>query len=35
MGKNIERAMQGSLAQGLITKPLRLEDLYFRTTLKT
>jgi hypothetical protein len=33
MGKNIERAIQGSLEQGLITKPLRLEDVYFRTTL--
>src|SRR5215470_15354522 len=35
MGKNVERAIQGSLEQGLITKPLRLEDVYFRTTLKT
>jgi 4,5-dihydroxyphthalate decarboxylase len=35
MGKNIERAIQGSLEQGLLTKPLRLEDIYFRTTLKT
>jgi 4,5-dihydroxyphthalate decarboxylase len=35
MGKNIERAIQGSLEQGLITKPLRLEDIYFRTTLNT
>jgi 4,5-dihydroxyphthalate decarboxylase len=35
MGKNIERAIQGSLEHGLLTKPLRLEDLYFRTTLKT
>jgi 4,5-dihydroxyphthalate decarboxylase len=35
MGKNIERAIQGSLEQGLLTKPLRLEDIYHRTTLKT
>jgi 4,5-dihydroxyphthalate decarboxylase len=35
MGKNIERAIQGSLESGLITKPLRLEDIYYRTTLKT
>ena len=35
MGKNVERAIQGSLEQGLITKPIALEDLYFRTTLKT
>jgi len=35
MGRNVERAIQGSLEQGLLTKPLRLEDIYFRTTLKT
>ncbi|HYY16759.1 MAG TPA: hypothetical protein VE965_08995, partial [Gammaproteobacteria bacterium] len=35
MGKNIERAIQGSLEQGLLTKSLRLEDIYHRTTLKT
>jgi 4,5-dihydroxyphthalate decarboxylase len=35
MGKNIERAIQGSLEQGLLRKPLRLEDIYYRTTLKT
>jgi len=35
MGKNIERAIQGSLEQGLLTKPLRLEDIYYRTTLNT
>jgi 4,5-dihydroxyphthalate decarboxylase len=35
MGKNIERAIAGSLEQGLLTRPLRLEDIYFRTTLKT
>ena len=35
MGKNVERAIQGSLEQGLLTKPLRLEDVYCQTTLKT
>ena len=35
MGKNIERAIQGSLEHGLLTKPLQLEDVYYRTTLKT
>jgi 4,5-dihydroxyphthalate decarboxylase len=35
MGKNIERAIQGSVEQGLLRKPLRLEDVYFRTTLDT
>lgn len=35
MGKNIERAIQGSLEQGLLRKPLRLEDVYYRTTLHT
>jgi hypothetical protein len=35
MGKNIQRAIQGSLEQGLLTKPLRLEDMYYRTTLNT
>jgi 4,5-dihydroxyphthalate decarboxylase len=35
MGKNIERAIQGSVEQGLLTKPLRLEDVYYRTTLDT
>src|SRR5918911_1314428 len=34
MGKNVERAIQGSLEQGLLRKPLRLEDIYYRTTLK-
>src|SRR5215468_11485997 len=28
MGKNIERAIRGSLEQGLLTKPLRLDDIY-------
>jgi 4,5-dihydroxyphthalate decarboxylase len=35
MGKNIERAIQGFLEQGLLTKPLRLDNIYYRTTLKT
>jgi hypothetical protein len=35
MGKNVARAIQGSLEQGLLTKPLRLEDIYYRTTLDT
>src|SRR6266581_2457343 len=35
MGKNVERAIQGSLEQGLLRKPLRLEDVYYRTTLDT
>lgn len=35
MGGNIERAIQGSLEQGLLTQRLRLEDVYFRTTLDT
>lgn len=34
-GKNIERAIQGSLEQGLITKPLTLDDVYYPTTLGT
>jgi len=35
MGKNIERAIQASIEQGLLRKSLRLEDIYFRTTLDT
>src|SRR5215475_4046956 len=35
MGRNIERAIQGSLEQGLLRKPLRLEDIYYRTVLNT
>ena len=35
MGKNIARAIQGSLEQGLLTTPMQLEDVYFRTTLQT
>ncbi len=34
-GKNVERAIQGSLEHGLITKPLTLEDIYFPATLDT
>ncbi len=35
MGRNVERAIQGSIEQGLLTKPLQLEEIYYRTTLKT
>lgn len=35
MGKNVERAIQASIEQGLLRKPLHLEDIYFRTTLDT
>jgi len=35
MGKNVERAIRGSLEQGLLTRPLRLDEIYYRTTLKT
>jgi 4,5-dihydroxyphthalate decarboxylase len=35
MGRTIERAIRGSLEQGLLKSPLALDDLYFRTTLKT
>jgi 4,5-dihydroxyphthalate decarboxylase len=35
MGKNIARAIQGSVEQGLLTRPLRLEEVYYRTTLDT
>jgi 4,5-dihydroxyphthalate decarboxylase len=35
MGKNVERAIQGSLEQGLLGRRLRLEDVYYRTTLST
>src|SRR2546427_167059 len=35
MGKNIERAIRGSLEQGLLRRPLRLEDIYYRPTLNT
>ena len=35
MGKNVERAIRGSVEQGLLTRPLRLEEIYYRTTLDT
>jgi hypothetical protein len=35
MGKNIERAIQGSVEQGLLTRPLGLDEIYFHTTLDT
>jgi 4,5-dihydroxyphthalate decarboxylase len=35
MGRNIERAIAGSVEQGLLTKPLALDEIYYRTTLKT
>jgi hypothetical protein len=35
MGRNIERAVRASAEQGLLRKLLRLEDIYFRTTLDT
>ena len=35
MGKNVERAIRGSIEQGLLTKLLRLEDIYYGTTLNT
>ena len=35
MRKTIERAIRGSLEQGLIRKLIKIEDLYFHTTLDT
>ncbi len=35
MRKTVERAIRGSLEQGLIRKPLTVEELYFGTTLDT
>jgi 4,5-dihydroxyphthalate decarboxylase len=35
MGKTIERAVQGSMEQGLVRKQLKLEDIYAPTTLDT
>ena len=35
MGGNIERAIQGSVEQGLLRRNLALDDIYFRTTLRT
>jgi 4,5-dihydroxyphthalate decarboxylase len=35
MRKTVERAVQGSQEQGLIRKPIKVEDLYFPSTLDT
>ena len=35
MGRNIERAIRGSVEQGLLREELPLDRVYFRTTLKT
>ena len=35
MSRTIERAIKGSVEQGLLTKPLALDDIYYRTTLNT
>jgi len=35
MGKNIERAIRGSIEKGLLTEPLALEDIYYPSTLNT
>jgi 4,5-dihydroxyphthalate decarboxylase len=35
MGRTVERAIRGSVEQGLLTKPLALDEIYYRTTLKT
>jgi 4,5-dihydroxyphthalate decarboxylase len=35
MRRTIERAIQGSLEQGMIRNPIKVEDLYFPTTLDT
>jgi 4,5-dihydroxyphthalate decarboxylase len=35
MARNIERAIAGSVEQGLLTRPLALDEIYYRTTLKT
>src|SRR6266566_3444675 len=35
MSKTVERAIRGSQEQGLLRGPLRLEDIYYRTTLST
>ena len=34
MGHTIERAIRGSVEQGLLRKPLALDEIYFHTTLK-
>jgi 4,5-dihydroxyphthalate decarboxylase len=35
MRPTVERAIRGSVEQGLLTRPLPLDRIYFRTTLKT
>jgi len=35
MGRNIERAIRGSVEQGLLRRPLSLAEIYYRTTLLT
>jgi 4,5-dihydroxyphthalate decarboxylase len=35
MGPTIERAVKGSVEQGLLKQPLSLHEIYYRTTLKT
>ena len=35
MDKNIERGIQGSYEQGLLRRPLALDEVYFHTTLNT
>jgi 4,5-dihydroxyphthalate decarboxylase len=35
MGKTVERVIRGSQEQGLLRRPLRLDDIYYRTTLNT
>jgi 4,5-dihydroxyphthalate decarboxylase len=35
MRRTVERAIQGSVEQGLLRQPLPLDQIYFRTTLKT
>ncbi len=35
MASTVDRAIRGSVEQGLLRKPLALDDIYFRTTLKT
>src|SRR5262249_40229228 len=35
MSKTVERAIRGSQEQGLLRRPLRLEDIYYRTKLRT
>ena len=34
MGRTLERAIRGSVEQGLLTRPLALDDIYFRTIVK-